>query len=1174
MAGLAVQGHTVSLARFVFYRLLPAIILLIAGVIVLIVGYITSPRAAAKLSTILSIKLDLPVTIAAIHLHGDTLSFQGITISNPAGFDEKNIASIERISVAPGWTGLLQGRRTLRKLDVAGVRLNLRKKSNGDWNIEQLRKQFSGGKGGAELFINDLLISNSDVLVNGRGLRGISLRLGNVATKGSAGSTANLSFDDPSGNRYSVTGSFRGGAAPEAEFSLEAPSLALAGLTAGNKQLAFPAGKGNLRLTAALHDGVVRSAISATVSDGTVTIRDGAAIPLSGKLQGNVTYNLHQDRLTLDTMTLDLDKILKMSASGSATGLKNGLQYDLALGIQQFDLARIAALLPVLQMNEMKATGTVTARKLRITGSAQDGVASIAGVISLRDLLLERNSRLLINGIGTDMHIATVSNSIQLAGELTQKQAGGTPLLENIRSPYAVILSRALQPQSVVLPGFAARVLGAPFRGNFTFRSADKVPIFLSLLMPTHQFKERAYGDFSVADGAAALSVELTGASTTTFSGSASLSFSDLKGNSKGEPFALGSSILKTAFKAVSGRYSASGNVTFNRAVFKEMAADGNFAFSSADNVLQFENGTVKVADTTFSFARLVAALPLNTALSSTKGYPVAVKLAGGAVSHGELVVSGLVATLNGNYIGTKEANKFTGAVEIAAEKFLWRGRNFAAPQAAIAISGDGATITLAGTVLGGTVGGMLTGNPYAVADGVDFELSLHEVELEQLPAIIEKNAALTLTGGKLTLASKGRYIRKTGVTCRLKGEADKITVAGKGGRELLGRAGMKFDAVLAQGDINLTDAFLRIGEGVTLQMKGAVSRAFSPQRDGTIAFSLSRTPLNRLVDPIVNGMPLLLQEATLAGDIAVKGALGLHNGRTTLQGFVHLDGIGIDAESKKVSLTGVSGNIPFSHAFPLNRHPSPEQTAVLKRELYDQQLALFTRTPTNGSVLKINRIAFGPLEFADTELRIRAGEGIIEALSISSSLAGGKIIGQSYVAFTGDGSYGGDLLLNNLSLEHLCTLFPSIKGYVSGRVDGLAMFEGEGANIRGLNGYTSIWTHSGDGEKMLISREFLQKLAGKKLQGFFFRNDRPYDTGEVMASLQSGYLTFDILDIAHTNLFGVRDLKVSVAETQNSIALEHLLDSISQAVSRGKGTKVKGSIRETTPPPSFKWDE
>ena len=76
------------------------------------------------------------------------------------------------------------------------------------------------------------------------------------------------------------------------------------------------------------------------------------------------------------------------------------------------------------------------------------------------------------------------------------------------------------------------------------------------------------------------------------------------------------------------------------------------------------------------------------------------------------------------------------------------------------------------------------------------------------------------------------------------------------------------------------------------------------------------------------------------------------------------------------------------------------------------------------------------------------------------------------------------------------------------------------------------------------------------------------------MASIESGYLTFDILDISNTNFFGVRDLKVTVTETQNRIALKHLLDSISQVVSRSKNIPGKEPPTATVPAPGFKWDE
>jgi hypothetical protein len=108
----------------------------------------------------------------------------------------------------------------------------------------------------------------------------------------------------------------------------------------------------------------------------------------------------------------------------------------------------------------------------------------------------------------------------------------------------------------------------------------------------------------------------------------------------------------------------------------------------------------------------------------------------------------------------------------------------------------------------------------------------------------------------------------------------------------------------------------------------------------------------------------------------------------------------------------------------------------------------------------------------------------------------------------------------------------------------------------------------------MLVSKEFLQKLAGKNLRGFFFRDDRPYDLAEIKASLIDGYLEFETLDISHTNFVGIRDLSVSVAQAQNRIALDHLFNAIRQAAARGKAAAGEDSPAAAPVETEFKWQE
>jgi len=164
--------------------------------------------------------------------------------------------------------------------------------------------------------------------------------------------------------------------------------------------------------------------------------------------------------------------------------------------------------------------------------------------------------------------------------------------------------------------------------------------------------------------------------------------------------------------------------------------------------------------------------------------------------------------------------------------------------------------------------------------------------------------------------------------------------------------------------------------------------------------------------------------------------------------------------------------------------------------------------------------------------------------------------------------------LVESVSLRELCNSIPSIRGYISGRVHGITSLFKESSPAKGAAGFVQLWVQKGADEKMLVSKEFLQKLAGKKLKGIFFRSDQPYDRGEITAYLEEGVLTFDTLDISHTNFLGVKDLNVTVVSAQNRISLEHLLTTIKEAAARGKGAQGAEPAAEQPPQTEFKWLE
>jgi len=281
-----------------------------------------------------------------------------------------------------------------------------------------------------------------------------------------------------------------------------------------------------------------------------------------------------------------------------------------------------------------------------------------------------------------------------------------------------------------------------------------------------------------------------------------------------------------------------------------------------------------------------------------------------------------------------------------------------------------------------------------------------------------------------------------------------------------------------------------------------------------------------------------------------------------------------LELPSQKFTAADINGNLPFSLDFS-GAAPFPiAEASAFSRENYPRLLKQLRERSVSGPSVRVGQVSFGQLELGALTLHVQARNGITEITSLRTSFIDGSVLGQGFVAVKNGLNYRGDLLIHDLSLLQLCNRVPAIKGYISGRLDGVISLDGREKDLQGLVGFTNLWTREGSGEKMLVSKEFLQRMSGKKLRGFFFRNDRSYDRAEIKATLDKGDLTFETLDIVNTNLFGIRDLRVSIAQSQNWIALDQLFSTIKQAIVRGKAAAGEGGPSEAPITPEFKWQE
>ncbi len=216
-------------------------------------------------------------------------------------------------------------------------------------------------------------------------------------------------------------------------------------------------------------------------------------------------------------------------------------------------------------------------------------------------------------------------------------------------------------------------------------------------------------------------------------------------------------------------------------------------------------------------------------------------------------------------------------------------------------------------------------------------------------------------------------------------------------------------------------------------------------------------------------------------------------------------------------------------------------------RKYYSQK----TPDDKNYSKITIEAMSYGFKFLENVTVWITQEGNFLNIGHFSGKIFGGQLNGSAVVDISQGFSYRAGILLKGLSLTKLCEGVEPIKGYISGKVDGIASLKGSGAGISQLIGKADFWTYSTVDEKTKISKEFLQKIGGPSLKAYL--GDRKFDKGIMNLYLHNGFVIFHDLEISNRNLFGMKDLSVKVAPFNNRIAIDHLMWSITEAAQRAK---------------------
>lgn len=1123
---------------------------------------LTTPWARDYVSQALTRYSNQKVTVTKFTMAGSTIYLNGIVIENPSGFKNKEMLSARTIAVTPDISGLLRGKRSLSRLEISGLDIVAEKNSSGAWNFSNLLKRLTKKKEkpSKEVFIRHLSVQDASLQLNGQTLDKLGVTLADFSTKGTSSSKLVLSGKDAAGNPLRLTAQGQLGSNPAFQVVADAPAVSLAPLQEflpGTAPLQLEKARGKLTLSAELRNRLLTVRAAAAFKELALTI-PGGKLPLSGHLDVAASYNSLSDRAELIRSDLTIDNVITLRASGSMQHVRKDRTFTVKLTPDRVDLGTLSTLLPESNRRGVTLSGEMSSRGFQLTGNHAKGITGASGELTLRSITLKRAQQLLLTGGAADFSLNKLAEHWRVSGKVFSEGRNDSALLGTISLPFSARFNPRFKPTEVVAPTIKATLSGIPLSGSFQYRDTAAVPFAFNCsadevpLTALNAFLAKQPAATRMNSGKMTARAKLAGFSPRKFHGTVTLDLNSAAAESVNRRIFLKKGLIRTTIQKDIGTYSVAGSLKASAGTFAKKPFEASAGFSLDTREATIHNLVLDYGPSRFQTKKLTARIPqknesqCRTALLAT--------ISGAEFKSGDLAVSGMAGQIDAQYSNAAQKQLLHGKAGLSLASLTFRKQALASGTINLVANGTHAQADIKGFSLGGPLSGRVNAEIFSKAREIAFSASLLKQQLEQLEGLLPKKLAARIAAGTADIHASGKYSQQSGLRGNLAVAGHDVALRNSAGKTLVSGIAASLDSTLDGRRLKLRKAILSQAQGPTLRIEGTVENFISAARSGDLSFVMPSTPINSLLDAFANALPRNLQEASCEGNCSLSGAITLLGHSTRINGNLDLESASLEIPSQKITVSGIAGSLPISLEFPGQRTEPERPRLSYSRENYTHLLQAQRGVSGTGKRFSISSIRFGAFETGELSLFITASGGLIRVSPIEVKLYDGRLLGSGYLILNGTPKYGADILLNDVSLKEFCNSFPAIKGYITGRVDGILSLKNEQSGLKELNGYVNLWTRSGKGEKMLVSKEFLQKLAGKKLRGFFFQNDRSYDNGEIIAYLQRNYLTFERLDISHTNFLGMKDLSVSVAPVQNRIALDHLLASIRDAAARGKG--------------------
>ena len=413
------------------------------------------------------------------------------------------------------------------------------------------------------------------------------------------------------------------------------------------------------------------------------------------------------------------------------------------------------------------------------------------------------------------------------------------------------------------------------------------------------------------------------------------------------------------------------------------------------------------------------------------------------------------------------------------------------------------------------------------------------------------KYGGLYAESGSTHIAFEGAAGAVDSLRGSMKVKATKLSVTKTGGnKKIVKDASLDSDLTFRGKEIFLRSG-VRAGSAAAA-LSGTVSNFISRDRSARISVVLPDTKPADIRSAFWDVFPDSLLYAGLSGTLSANVSIAYGKAGSSAEGVIRAKDIAIEGENGEYSIGPVNGTVPF-HYSKNNSREGPISLPSFDPDEFKALNEYYAKLrPAKGS----NKITIGSLRYGfrllnDIEIWLDQKGSYLNVDRFDANIFGGKLNGSAVVDISDGLNYRAGLLVKGISLTRLCEDIEPIKGYVSGKVDGVALVKGSGTSLSGLIGRAGFWAYSAGGEKTKISREFLQKIGGPSVKAYL--GERPFDRGVISLYLQNGFLIFKELEISHKNLFGITDLSVKVAPFNNRIEIDHLMSTIAEAAQRAR---------------------